>query len=467
MELTDLHKQILLAAYGRDVEREDIDLDEWADANDISREQMWRAYDDLEEAGWMQSRTLGGSAEITGPGVLKCEELGLVPPERQAEDRRIRTLIVDAVARLREEHGRWALISWGEIQSKVACDEKQFDFNAAMLIDTGYLKYGEAAACVDITAFGLEAVRDWRKREGLLQRLEAAEKFPPDQRTPELLSIFQEIAQKEEWTPVQRTEKALFLQRYGQYYYVEGEWTDVPVERDRMRQFSREVRQQPADRGILLSMGGYTEEAKRYAAQRSLGRPILLLKAEDLYNLLETPADLDSLVQSKMDTLVQVHSASAERVRKDSTTMQNLGFPLDPDEVEVEPNKVFVAHPFRDFTVDDFRATLDRVLADCGLKPIYADEVIKSGHILAKICRQIQTTRFGIYDITNWNPNVTLELGLAFGLRQPTLLLLDTRHSQSVPSDLSGFDRIEYNSMQKLEAELKNKLPDFLAGLQG
>lgn len=141
-----------------------------------------------------------------------------------------------------------------------------------------------------------------------------------------------------------------------------------------------------------------------------------------------------------------------------------LGLPKCSQQIELKQNEVFVAHPFRDFTVKDFRTALESVLKlkQFNLKPTYADEKLLSGHILCKICREIQSTKFGIYDISTWNPNVTLELGLSYGLKKPALLLIDKRLKKGIPADLGGLDRIEYEGIEDLKDKLNKKLSAFI-----
>ena len=72
-----------------------------------------------------------------------------------------------------------------------------------------------------------------------------------------------------------------------------------------------------------------------------------------------------------------------------------------------------------------------------------------------KIEKQISSSNFGLYDITSWNANVALELGMAYGLNKERYILFNPKFQDNqVPSDLQGFDRIEYKSMTELEAQI-------------
>jgi hypothetical protein len=131
-------------------------------------------------------------------------------------------------------------------------------------------------------------------------------------------------------------------------------------------------------------------------------------------------------------------------------------------DISKDSRQVFVAYPYS-IPADDYRAVFTNVGNRYGVRFVYADERITNMHVLAKIYSMILESAFGIYDVSGWNANVTLELGMALGMRETSYILLDpTAHaSQEAPADLRGFDRIEYRSLD----ELGERLERLLAGL--
>lgn len=81
------------------------------------------------------------------------------------------------------------------------------------------------------------------------------------------------------------------------------------------------------------------------------------------------------------------------------------------------------------------------------LEFLYADSSIKSRHVLDRIRAGIERCNYCVFDITGWNANVTLEVGLAEGLNKPYYVLFKPgRGSKSEPpSDLKGIQRFQYN----------------------
>lgn len=116
----------------------------------------------------------------------------------------------------------------------------------------------------------------------------------------------------------------------------------------------------------------------------------------------------------------------------------------------------FVAHEFSKQKRDDLREAIEEAFKGSGLKAYYADIEVRQEHILEKIEKRILMTQFGIYDATNGNPNVCLELGIARGAKKPYYIIHE--RGTKLPADLEGLDRIEYESYKQLAKELKEKV---------
>lgn len=125
------------------------------------------------------------------------------------------------------------------------------------------------------------------------------------------------------------------------------------------------------------------------------------------------------------------------------------------------PRKVFVAYPYS-IPKADYRRSFTTVGKAFNVTFVYADEKITTLHVLDKIRGYIEECAFGIYDITGWNANVTLELGLALGLNKPPYIAFNPKGTDlsTVPSDLQGYDRLQYSSYSELEEGLGLILAD-------
>lgn len=118
---------------------------------------------------------------------------------------------------------------------------------------------------------------------------------------------------------------------------------------------------------------------------------------------------------------------------------------------------VFVACPYGLFPLDDYKQVFKKVSDSYNVVFKFADEQITNQFVLEKISGYIRSHDFSLFDITGWNPNVSLELGIAVGLSKKYFILLNTKldPNKDAPSDIKGIERIQYESNAILEAKLK------------
>jgi hypothetical protein len=107
---------------------------------------------------------------------------------------------------------------------------------------------------------------------------------------------------------------------------------------------------------------------------------------------------------------------------------------------------IFVAYPWAlyDDRVSYKRAytTVEKALR---VKFVFAEQRVSTGTVLEKIVEMIESAAFGIYDVSQWNPNVTLEYGVAVGLGAKRFIAFnpDKTNRGDVPSDVGGYDRLQ------------------------
>jgi hypothetical protein len=127
---------------------------------------------------------------------------------------------------------------------------------------------------------------------------------------------------------------------------------------------------------------------------------------------------------------------------------------------------VFVACPYTLFPLPDYKKVFETVAKAYPVTFKFADEQITNQYILTKISNYIREHDISLFDITGWNANVSLELGIAVGMGKRYFILLNTHidRNREAPSDIQGIERIQYTSNQELEAKisilLKQELPD-------
>lgn len=125
-----------------------------------------------------------------------------------------------------------------------------------------------------------------------------------------------------------------------------------------------------------------------------------------------------------------------------------------------QSNLYFVAHRFTKKRKKTLRKAIETALEKFELIPFYADDEVKSQHVACKICEKIRISKFGIFDISGGNPNVTFELGLAWGFGKSLLIIAKRRYVS--PSDLRGLDILKYESYKDLTKKLKTEIKSFV-----
>lgn len=118
--------------------------------------------------------------------------------------------------------------------------------------------------------------------------------------------------------------------------------------------------------------------------------------------------------------------------------------------------QVFVAYPYNIYPDADYRRVYRDVGRDFDVRFVFADERISGEIMMEKALQNIRASDFSVFDISGWNPNVALELGMAYSLDARHYICYNPAHNavKDVPSNLRGISRIQYDSLSKLESQL-------------
>lgn len=122
---------------------------------------------------------------------------------------------------------------------------------------------------------------------------------------------------------------------------------------------------------------------------------------------------------------------------------------------------VFVGCPYdeKKFNFTAFQTALGRI----PFRWYYADTHLTTKHLLGILTSYIRAVDYCVFDISMWNANVALEIGLAAGLGVDYYILLNRKLTNGVPADIQGLQRIEYDSVTSLDAN--GLIPQIVKGL--
>ena len=117
---------------------------------------------------------------------------------------------------------------------------------------------------------------------------------------------------------------------------------------------------------------------------------------------------------------------------------------------------IFVAMPFDKKMDDIFHYGIRNAVNSAGFLCERVDQVSFTGDILDVIKRRIREASLLIADLTAANPNVYLEVGYAWGVGIPTVLI--AQDAQELKFDVKGQKCIIYSGIRELEEKLSQEL---------
>lgn len=182
--------------------------------------------------------------------------------------------------------------------------------------------------------------------------------------------------------------------------------------------------------------------------------------------LLDQPTDQRKLA---LEAIAKSHVESElQRVNAEMNTIQ-INPIFGPAQYKVDGRLAFVLMPFTDSLTEIYQTLIKPTVENpqFGLVCKRADDIKSNRAIIQDIWKSICEARVIIADMTNLNPNVMYELGVAHTLGKETILLYQ-RSAEEIkfPFDLSHIRRIEYDNTvpgaRALEQELSLTLENIL-----
>lgn len=109
-----------------------------------------------------------------------------------------------------------------------------------------------------------------------------------------------------------------------------------------------------------------------------------------------------------------------------------------------DPARAFVIMPFSPAFEPVYSLFIREALTEAGFDVFRADDIRSQRNILTDIVESIATSDLVVADLTDENPNVFYELGVAHALQKPVLLL--TQSIDDVPFDLRSYRLLSYST---------------------
>ena len=117
--------------------------------------------------------------------------------------------------------------------------------------------------------------------------------------------------------------------------------------------------------------------------------------------------------------------------------------PIVTIELEEITNSCFVVMPFHSLFESEYSRVIRPAVEEVGLDCVRGDEIYRGQSIVQDIWYSIRRARVIVAELTNRNPNVMYEVGLAHALSKPIIFI--TRNQDDVPFDLRALRYLFYD----------------------
>jgi len=201
-----------------------------------------------------------------------------------------------------------------------------------------------------------------------------------------------------------------------------------------------------AGHAVLVSSSGFSKQARQAAQAAEI-------------ELLEI-ADLRVRVQER-NFRVSTPEPSTRKPRRASSSSRRASnraevVPESPKQTPRASMKAFVVMPFHDATRDLYMLGIRETLASHGYVCLRGDEIQLSGRIMDKVLDSIRDSDIVVAEVTEHNPNVYYELGVAHSFNKTVVLL--TRDVEHAPFDIRDLSHIIYKDIVDLKEKLTRRL---------
>lgn len=132
-------------------------------------------------------------------------------------------------------------------------------------------------------------------------------------------------------------------------------------------------------------------------------------------------------------------------------------------QTQTERPTAFVIMPFGNGFDQIYNQFLREALTQAGFDVTRADDIMNAQNIIKDIVRRISESDLIVADLTDSNPNVYYELGLAHGLNKPVILLI--QEIKEIPFDLRSYRVISYTTHFSDINDARKQLSDLAAGI--
>jgi hypothetical protein len=121
-------------------------------------------------------------------------------------------------------------------------------------------------------------------------------------------------------------------------------------------------------------------------------------------------------------------------------------------------SKCFVIMPFSGKIGSYYEKIYSKSIRDCGMTPLRADEYFGARPIMSDVIKSIYESDIILADLTDRNPNVNYELGIAHSLGKPTIMIAQSKGD--IPFD---YQHIRIHFYDTADPDWQSELSNYIA----
>ncbi|MEK4487895.1 hypothetical protein MHH81_20520 [Psychrobacillus sp. FSL H8-0484] len=154
--------------------------------------------------------------------------------------------------------------------------------------------------------------------------------------------------------------------------------------------------------------------------------------------------------------VLEFEEMEAEIIRRGKSIMDVRPKVFSNTDVRIKEKYCFVLMPFKDELTEVYEDCIKLALNEVDYQCERADDIFHNTSIIEVIWTKICSAEIIIADLTDKNPNVFYEVGIAHTLGKEVILL--TQNSEDVPFDLRHLRYIHYSNTGRGLSSLKDNL---------
>jgi DNA-binding transcriptional regulator YhcF (GntR family) len=286
-------------------------LYKYAEENGINRDEADRAFNELEEAGLIQTYAGGGVIINTSAGLMYAEQHNLADEALIDKHTKVRIKMLEALADAYEKSPDYEMEFWEEWFRLTDINEQDFNKNYNYVIDTGLVKISPMQGHI-LTQAGNSIVIDYRRLKRRLEdfeRLDKLEGMTEQQRGHKLEDLLAETAEWEGWEVTKRVrsqgqENDIIIHKGPHYFLISCKWAE-PIQPHVVELLESRVRSRAqTNGGILFTMSGFTPNCIEEIRLKIATALIIPFGPGDIKRIMGNEISLTDLLDDKIDQVM-------------------------------------------------------------------------------------------------------------------------------------------------------------------